>query len=279
MSVSSSSSSAKPYDFYSAKRFKADSPLNDFNNTNSTDGSIDDLNRSLTSSPDPIQSQMPLNSIANKLSSKNPIDFATAYNGLSSAAQNYYSNNTPQNYENYYNYNNQYNNTNYHTNTQYPIYPAYNFQNRGLNNVNKYENNRSSLGNTSSSADSSSVSLNSPSQINDENSPLQGQNQLPQNRVSQNDTSFNLGSNEGGLPLKKRRPTAVQNKDNSYWEKRRKNNESAKRSRDMRRCKEEHISVRVIYLEQDNLQLRTECTLLRSEVEKLRAMLYANTNQ
>ena len=75
----------------------------------------------------------------------------------------------------------------------------------------------------------------------------------------------------------------VEHKDNQYWEKRKKNNESAKRSRDVRRSKEEHISIRVIYLEQENLQLRTECALLRNETEKLRSMLYAsnsnNSNQ
>ena len=83
-------------------------------------------------------------------------------------------------------------------------------------------------------------------------------------------------SDGSGVSLKKRRPVPVENKDNTYWEKRRKNNESAKRSRDIRRTKEEHISIRVIYLEQENLQLRTEVALLRNEAEKLRAMLYAN---
>jgi hypothetical protein len=39
-------------------------------------------------------------------------------------------------------------------------------------------------------------------------------------------------------------------KDNSYWEKRKKNNESAKRSREARRMKEEQIALRVVYLEQ-----------------------------
>jgi len=62
--------------------------------------------------------------------------------------------------------------------------------------------------------------------------------------------------------------------DQAYWEKRRKNNESAKRSRDARRMKEEQIAMRVVYLEQENLQLRTEAQLLKSEIDKLRSMLY-----
>jgi hypothetical protein len=67
---------------------------------------------------------------------------------------------------------------------------------------------------------------------------------------------------------------ADQAKDITYWDKRKKNNESAKRSRDARRMKEEQIALRVVYLEQENLQLRTEVSLLRSEIEKLRCMLY-----
>lgn len=62
--------------------------------------------------------------------------------------------------------------------------------------------------------------------------------------------------------------------DQAYWDKRRKNNESAKRSRDARRMKEEQIAMRVVYLEQENLQLRTEAQLLKNEIEKLRCMLY-----
>lgn len=74
----------------------------------------------------------------------------------------------------------------------------------------------------------------------------------------------------------KKRPLQVpdQQKDDTYWEKRKKNNISAKRSREARRMKEEQIAVRVVYLEQENLQLRTEVSLLKTEIEKLRCMLY-----
>lgn len=314
-------SSSSAIDFYAnAKRFKADMNAN----TSSDDGSIDGYaDRSSTSSPSLLENSspnsfphMPLNSITNKLNqvTKPSFDFATAYSGLSSAAQNYYS--TPQNYENYANnfqsphlnpYTNQYNMPSMNQTNQYPIYPNYqNYQNRLMVNSNQ---NRSSLGTSSSSADSSSISLNSPSHANDENtSPVQHQiqrsnpynnlgmkestNQLQQSKPasaatnilneSSSSMSFNLGSDENkgssNNTSKKRRPVPVDAKDNTYWEKRRKNNESAKRSRDMRRMKEEHISVRVIYLEQENLQLRTENALLRSEVEKLRAMMYTTQN-
>lgn len=89
---------------------------------------------------------------------------------------------------------------------------------------------------------------------------------------------FALAKSAAQTNNKKRRAIPVENKDEAYWEKRRKNNESAKRSRDMRRSKEEHISIRVIYLEQENLQLKTELALMKTETEKLRAMLYAASN-
>jgi hypothetical protein len=80
---------------------------------------------------------------------------------------------------------------------------------------------------------------------------------------------------DSGIPPKKRALNVPEEqRDDCYWEKRKKNNESAKRSREARRMKEEQIALRVVYLEQENLQLRTEVSLLKSEIEKLRCMLY-----
>ena len=86
---------------------------------------------------------------------------------------------------------------------------------------------------------------------------------------------YNMGHSQ--IPPKKRAMAVPQEmKDDTYWDKRQKNNDSAKRSREARRMKEEQIAMRVVYLEQDNLQLRTEVSLLKSEIEKLRCMLYSN---
>lgn len=63
-------------------------------------------------------------------------------------------------------------------------------------------------------------------------------------------------------------------KDASYWEKRRKNNEAAKRSRDARRAKEDEIAIRAAFLEQENLKLKYEIAALRTETTKLRCLLY-----
>lgn len=80
---------------------------------------------------------------------------------------------------------------------------------------------------------------------------------------------------------KKKLPTPIPKecKDEAYWERRKRNNESAKRSRELRRIKEQQTTLRVLYLEQENLQLRTELGMLRSEVDKLRQLLYVTNKQ
>ncbi|XP_070847014.1 TEF transcription factor, PAR bZIP family member a isoform X1 [Chaetodon trifascialis] len=54
-------------------------------------------------------------------------------------------------------------------------------------------------------------------------------------------------------------------KDDKYWQRRKKNNMAAKRSRDARRLKENQITVRAAFLERENAALRTEVAELRKE--------------
>ncbi|XP_039991040.1 TEF transcription factor, PAR bZIP family member a isoform X2 [Xiphias gladius] len=54
-------------------------------------------------------------------------------------------------------------------------------------------------------------------------------------------------------------------KDERYWQRRKKNNLAAKRSRDARRLKENQITVRAAFLERENTALRTEVAELRKE--------------
>ncbi|KAM9425968.1 TEF transcription factor, PAR bZIP family member a isoform 2-T2 [Pholidichthys leucotaenia] len=54
-------------------------------------------------------------------------------------------------------------------------------------------------------------------------------------------------------------------KDEKYWQRRKKNNMAAKRSRDARRLKENQITVRAAFLERENAALRTEVAELRKE--------------
>jgi len=60
----------------------------------------------------------------------------------------------------------------------------------------------------------------------------------------------------------------------AYVERRRKNNEAAKRSRDARRLKEQQTALRAAALEQENIQLRAELAVLRNQAAKLHCLLY-----
>lgn len=73
---------------------------------------------------------------------------------------------------------------------------------------------------------------------------------------------------------KKIKPVPADKKDDAYWERRRKNNEAAKRSRDLRRQKEDEIAVKATVLEQENLKLKAQVTILKAELSKLHFMLY-----
>lgn len=73
---------------------------------------------------------------------------------------------------------------------------------------------------------------------------------------------------------KKIKPVPNDKKDDAYWERRRKNNEAAKRSRDLRRQKEDEIAVKATILEQENLKLKAQVTILKAELSKLHFMLY-----
>ena len=73
---------------------------------------------------------------------------------------------------------------------------------------------------------------------------------------------------------KKIKPVPADKKDDAYWERRRKNNEAAKRSRDLRRQKEDEIAVKATILEQENLKLKAQVTILKAELSKLHFMLY-----
>lgn len=66
------------------------------------------------------------------------------------------------------------------------------------------------------------------------------------------------------------------NRDPSYVERRKKNNEAAKRSRESRRKKEDEIAIRVAFLEKENMELKLEVIYLRDETEKYHYLIYNN---
>ncbi|XP_072311876.1 TEF transcription factor, PAR bZIP family member a isoform X1 [Eucyclogobius newberryi] len=59
-------------------------------------------------------------------------------------------------------------------------------------------------------------------------------------------------------------------KDEKYWQRRKKNNVAAKRSRDARRLKENQITVRAAFLERENSALRSEVAELRKDCNRFK---------
>ncbi|XP_057650948.1 thyrotroph embryonic factor-like [Diorhabda carinulata] len=88
---------------------------------------------------------------------------------------------------------------------------------------------------------------------------------LARAQVTQNGTNKNM---------RRTQTVNTQNSDPTYWEKRKKNNEAAKRSRDARRAKEDEIAIRCAFLEQENIQLKLRLAALENERERLQTILY-----
>ena len=62
-------------------------------------------------------------------------------------------------------------------------------------------------------------------------------------------------------------------RDESYWERRKKNNLSAKRSRDARRLREQQTQGRVTLLEEENMCIRAKINALENENRRLRRII------
>nr|CDJ95741.1 Basic leucine zipper domain containing protein [Haemonchus contortus] len=73
----------------------------------------------------------------------------------------------------------------------------------------------------------------------------------------------------------KRSERRVSEKEADYLERRRKNNDSARRSREVRRQREAANRQQVEVLENENVQLRAQIALLRLEVNQLSLVLIA----
>ena len=67
-------------------------------------------------------------------------------------------------------------------------------------------------------------------------------------------------------------------KPEGYWEKRRKNNEAARRSRNVRKQKEHETAVRAEFLEKENEKLKMKLSLMTSHVVSCNCQPHA-TNQ
>ncbi|KAI1884027.1 hypothetical protein AGOR_G00222150 [Albula goreensis] len=121
--------------------------------------------------------------------------------------------------------------------------------------------------NSSSSTSSSSLdSLENFSKFSDSPSPQS------QNTETPDGSATSAATSRQGRPAKskpsmscrrKREFISDEKKDASYWEKRRKNNEAAKRSREKRRLNDMVLENRVIALNDENVRLKTELLQLK----------------
>ncbi|KAL7300130.1 hypothetical protein TKK_0007134 [Trichogramma kaykai] len=68
-------------------------------------------------------------------------------------------------------------------------------------------------------------------------------------------------------------PIPDEQKDEKYYERRKRNNEAAKKSRDARRIREDQIALRATMLEHENAILRAQLVAMREECQLLRQML------
>lgn len=75
-------------------------------------------------------------------------------------------------------------------------------------------------------------------------------------------------------PLRKRRhPVPDDKKDDKYWERRKRNNQAAKRSRDTKKRKTEDELIRAQDAIQENTKLKQEIEVLKAEISSLRRLL------
>lgn len=75
-----------------------------------------------------------------------------------------------------------------------------------------------------------------------------------------------------------KRPIPEEQKDDKYFERRKRNNEAAKKSRDARKIREDRVAFRAAMLEQENSILRAQNIALRDEVSTLRQLLCVRAN-
>ena len=88
------------------------------------------------------------------------------------------------------------------------------------------------------------------------------------------DLMHGLPRGSSGSGRKKRKLSTMEDsKDDRYWERRRKNNMAAKRSRDARRAKENQIAMKAGFFERENKVLTQELGKARAEIHLLRERL------
>lgn len=74
-------------------------------------------------------------------------------------------------------------------------------------------------------------------------------------------------------PRSEKKPIPTDQKDTKYFERRKRNNLAAKKSRDARKAREDEIAIRASFLEKENAILRAQVGTLREEANSLKQLL------
>ncbi|OQV26070.1 hypothetical protein BV898_00198 [Hypsibius exemplaris] len=74
-------------------------------------------------------------------------------------------------------------------------------------------------------------------------------------------------------PRSEKKPIPAEKKDGKYFERRKRNNHAAKKSRDYRKQREDEVAMRANQLEKDNAILKAQLHTLREEATSLQQML------
>jgi hypothetical protein len=74
-------------------------------------------------------------------------------------------------------------------------------------------------------------------------------------------------------PRGEKKPIPDEQKDERYFERRKRNNLAAKKSRDQRKLREDAIGMRASFLEKDNAILRSQVSTLREERNSLQGLI------
>ncbi|KAM4595121.1 nuclear factor, interleukin 3 regulated, member 5 [Fundulus diaphanus] len=130
-----------------------------------------------------------------------------------------------------------------------------------------------------------SLSLHIPSNTNNSTmeietfSPYNGSPPSPDPEGSSRISRQPKGSKPTVTSRRKREFISDEKKDASYWEKRRKNNEAAKRSREKRRLNDMVLENRVMALNEENVRLKTELLQLKLRFGLISASSYMEKSQ
>ncbi|XP_031634666.1 uncharacterized protein LOC116347973 [Contarinia nasturtii] len=147
-------------------------------------------------------------------------------------------------------------------------------QSDSVNNFTENQNTCDRLPNETNRFDGYTETLAIPPNLIPTNSVKTNGNIIPANLPSIDNFQCILNRRQRG----EKRPIPDEQKDEKYFERRKRNNEAAKKSRDARKIREDRIAFRAALLEQENAILRAQILALREELATLQQMICNRAN-